>query len=103
MQSLVHPEREFFFALCVLVSLLVYAGLAAAAYTAIEIFTGFAFYIVMGLAFAFLAQGLFIGHIRGNAIRISPQQFPDVHKAVQEIAQRMGLSPVPAVYVLQAG
>ena len=103
MQSLVHPKENFYFALCALVSLLVYAGLVAAAYAAIEVFTGFAFYIVMGLTFAFLAQGLFIGHIRGNAIRISPQQFPDVHKAVQEMAQRMGLSPAPAVYVLQAG
>jgi Zn-dependent protease with chaperone function len=51
----------------------------------------------------FLLHGLFIGSIRGNGIRVSDRQFPEVYRLAQHLAGQMGLNPVPAIYVLQAG
>lgn len=65
---------------------------------------------VVGIAYAAIAaliglisHGLFMGHIRGNGIRVSEAQFPEVYRLTQELARKMGLWRAPAVYVLEAG
>ena len=62
-----------------------------------------AFYgILFGVLF-FVMHLAFVAHIRGSAVRLGPEQFPDLHKAVERIAAGMGLSPAPEVYLMQAG
>ena len=45
---------------------------------------------------------LFIFHVRGNSVRLGPDQFPELFSRVETIAQRMGLERVPEVYLMQA-
>src|SRR5207253_212042 len=61
------------------------------------------FYIAIGVVIGVVVHGLLIGHLKGNAVRISERQFPEVHRMAGELAREMELDPVPAVYVLQSG
>jgi Zn-dependent protease with chaperone function len=45
----------------------------------------------------------FVSHVRGNAVRLGPDQFPELHERVTLLAQRMGLERVPEAYLMQAG
>ena len=62
-----------------------------------------AFYAILFGVFFFFIHLAFVAHIRGSAVRLGPDQFPDLHAAVVRIASRIGLDPVPEVYLMQAG
>jgi Zn-dependent protease with chaperone function len=63
---------------------------------------GILYALAFGLAFLF-AQAIFIAHLRGNAVRLGPEQLPDLYHRVQEIAARLGMKSAPVAYVLQEG
>jgi Zn-dependent protease with chaperone function len=54
-------------------------------------------------AFFFVAHVVFVAHVRGNGVRLGPDQFPELHETVQRLSRRMGLNPVPETYLMQAG
>jgi Zn-dependent protease with chaperone function len=54
-------------------------------------------------AFVFVAHAAFAAHVRGSAVRLGPQQFPELHRRVEDIARRMGMEQVPDSYLMQAG
>lgn len=45
----------------------------------------------------------FVAHVRGNAVRIGPDQFPELHATVERLSRRIGISPAPEAYLMQAG
>ncbi|MBI2483314.1 M48 family metallopeptidase [Candidatus Uhrbacteria bacterium] len=94
-RTLVHPRERVYFVLLVLVSVVVYIGLVVS-------IVGMLWLLVWGVILLH-AHGMFWGMIRGNALRISEQQLPEVHAMTVDLAHRMGFRVVPAVYVLQAG
>jgi len=53
--------------------------------------------------FFFVAHVVFVAHVRGNGVRVGPDQFPELHETVQRLSRRMGLNPPPETYVMQAG
>jgi Zn-dependent protease with chaperone function len=61
------------------------------------------FYAVFFSIFFFLAQVGFIARLRGSAIKLGPQQMPELHARVVAIASRLGLAKVPDAYLMQAG
>jgi Zn-dependent protease with chaperone function len=65
---------------------------------------------ILGLFYAlligiglFFARLVFIAHIRGNGVRLGPQQLPELYARVVELARAAGVSPVPEAYVTQEG
>jgi Zn-dependent protease with chaperone function len=103
MESLVHPKERVYFFLSLLVSFAVYIALAAWAVLSIRTFSAMLSYLILGVVFAFVSKGMFIGRLRGNSVRISQQQFPHVYQSLERMTQRVGLSLMPAAYVQQAG
>ncbi|MFH0810017.1 MAG: M48 family metallopeptidase [Pseudomonadota bacterium] len=95
MESLVNSKERVYFRISLVISILVYLGLVVSV-------VGIA-YIVLGLAAAVIAHGLLIGNLRGNGVRVSEKQFPELHRIASQLANQMELNPVPAIYVLQAG
>jgi len=95
MESLVDPKERVYFSISLVISLLVYLALVVS-------IVGIA-YIAIGAVIEVIVQGLFIGSIRGNGIRVSEKQFPEVYRIASQLANQMGLNPMPAIYVLQAG
>jgi Zn-dependent protease with chaperone function len=90
----VHPRERLYFVIVAAVSVLVYLLLIFSLIGLV--------YILIGAMVGLFLNGLFTGHFRGNAVRVSDRQFPDVHAAVVRLAGEVGIE-VPAVYVLQAG
>lgn len=95
MESLVNPREKIYFFILAAISLLIYLSLIIS-------IVGIP-YLVAGLIISLFARGIFIGHLRGNGIRLSENQFPEVYRLTAEYTRRMGLDHVPAIYILQAG
>jgi Zn-dependent protease with chaperone function len=89
------PTERLLFGLTMLVSLVLWV-------VAVVTIIG-AFYAALFGVFFFFIHLAFIAHVRGSAVRLGPDQFPDLHAAVVRIATRIGLEPVPEVYLMQAG
>jgi Zn-dependent protease with chaperone function len=52
-------------------------------------------------AILWLMNVAMITAIRGSAVRLGPDQFPELHARVGELARRMGLRRTPDVYLMQ--
>lgn len=77
------------------------------------IFSVFIYFIavlsVIGIGIALLVFGfvlfsnaLMIGNLRGNGVRISERQFPDVYERVVHLSKAMHLKSVPDVFVIHS-
>ncbi|MGH9868056.1 MAG: M48 family metallopeptidase [Candidatus Polarisedimenticolia bacterium] len=53
--------------------------------------------------FLFVSHVGFVAYLRGSAVRLGPEQFPELHARVLELARRIGLRKIPEVYMMQAG
>lgn len=92
---LVHPKEKFYFTVSLAISILAYIGLV------VSIF-GILYIAMLSLA-ALFAHGIFLGAVRGNGVRVGPDQFPDVYATTQRLSAEMGLRETPDVYIVQAG
>lgn len=61
------------------------------------------FYAAIVVTFVFVSRLIFIAHLRGSAVRLGPGQFPELYRRVEDLARRVGLPKMPAVYLMQAG
>src|SRR4051794_14014431 len=61
------------------------------------------FYAAMIRLFLLMGQALFLAYVKGNGLRLSDRQLPQVYERVKEASKKLGLETVPDVYVLQAG
>ncbi len=100
---LVSAKEKNYFALCVLVSLAIYYVLiriilSGSPAGGVVLFYGFFF--IVGY---FVFHGLLLGHLRGNSIRVSAKQFPELMAMANEHSRRLGMPDTPDVFVLQSG
>ena len=63
---------------------------------------GIAYVALLGIFF-FVAHLMFIAHLRGNSVRLGPEQMPELYARVAALAERIGMRRVPDTYVVQAG
>ncbi len=100
---LVHPKEKLYFAIAVMISIAVYVFLVATVLTSAQAAGILIFYaIILGLLYL-IAHGLFIGHVRGNGIRVSASQFPELMALGDAHARRLGMDETPAIFILQSG
>ncbi len=95
MESLINQKEKVYFVISLIISLLIYTALIVSV-------IGIS-WLAIGFLIGLIAQGLFIGYIQGNAVRVNEQQFPDIHKLVRELAAKIDLQKIPDIYILQAG
>lgn len=69
---------------------------------AVSITTMIATYIVIIIVYVFIAKGLLIGHFRGNGIRVSQQQFPEVYQIYRDELEKLGIHNEPKLYCVQS-
>jgi Zn-dependent protease with chaperone function len=63
---------------------------------------GIAYALLLGIFF-FVSHVLFIAYVRGNAVRLGPDQMPALFERVRSLAARIGMARPPEAYVLQSG
>lgn len=61
------------------------------------------FYAALIGFFLWLGNGLLTAHLRAEAVRVGPDQLPELDAAFKEVCARLELRRVPALYVLQSG
>lgn len=47
-----------------------------------------------------IAQGFFIGTIKGRAVKLNTKQYPDLYKVIKEQSEKIELKQVPEVYIV---
>lgn len=57
--------------------------------------------LMLGLAYLF-GQSAFIAHLRGNAVAIGPEQFPDLHQRLQACCRQLSINNPPKAYLWAA-
>lgn len=60
-------------------------------------------YLILILLLLFFRFGVLIGHLKGNAVKLSKNQFPDIYQIVVKQSELLGLRSVPSVYIMQSG
>ena len=58
-------------------------------------------YVGMVVLFVALMRLMLVGQLRGSAVRLGPNQFPELYATVDTLARRMGML-TPEVYLMQA-
>ena len=61
------------------------------------------FYLMLGFVAYLFAQSALISHIKGNAVRLSTHQFPDLYERYLECCRKLKMHEPPAVYVMNGG
>jgi Zn-dependent protease with chaperone function len=61
------------------------------------------FYAVLVIVLLFIRFGVLIGYLKGNAVKLSTHQFPEIYQAVVKQSEALGLKSVPSVFILQSG
>ena len=89
------PSERPLFAFTLLISLVLWVVLAVT-------IVGAVYAAIFALIFFVMHVG-FVAYVRGSAVRLGPDQFPELHSAVVRMANRIGLDPVPEAYLMQAG
>ena len=103
LEPLIHPKEKIYFAICVVVSLVVYVALAMTILNGGPIAGTLTTYLIFGIVAFFIVHGLHIGHVRGNGVRVSSRQFPELNAIADQHSRRLGLDETPAIFVLQSG
>ena len=88
-------KEHIYFWICLVLSILIYLSM-------IITIAPIIYLIIFGL-YIFISHGLMIGHIKGNAVKVSNSQFPEVYKAAENLSYKIGLESIPDIYVLQSG
>lgn len=57
-------------------------------------------YMAFLYLFALLAQSALIAFLKGNAVRISATQFPDLNEAINACRRRLGITAQPEAYLM---
>ncbi len=57
-------------------------------------------YVLGGFIAYCFAQSAWIAYIRGTAVRITADQFPDLHQRLEYCSSKLGVNPVPEAYIL---
>ncbi len=94
MDFLVYPKEKVYFVISLVFSIILYLLLLIS-------IIGL-FYILIGALIGLILQGLLIGNLRGNGVRVSEDQFPEVYRIASDLAQKMQMD-LPAIYIIQAG
>lgn len=92
----IHPQEQFYFRFMAIVSLFIYALLLIK----MPVVTIVA-YIAAIAVLRKIGSLLFIGYIKGNAIKVTEKQFSDVYRVLENHCKALEMTEVPHMYLLQ--
>ena len=95
--DLVYKKERTLFALMLALSVVIWLALLIGTVGMVLIW-GLIFFL--GYVFAHSAL---IAHIKGNAVRITAQQFPDLHQQIAACCQKLHQADQPDAYLMQMG
>lgn len=94
MDPLVYPRERTLGSITLVLGIIFWLALIGGTFGVALLYVFFGF---LGYVFA---QSAWVAHIRGSAVRVSAEQFPDLHARLQHCCQTLGLKEVPETYVI---
>jgi Zn-dependent protease with chaperone function/competence protein ComGC len=93
--NLVYKHERALFRIAVVISVLFWIAL-------IGITLGLALiYVLFGFIIYLFAQSGFISHLKGNGVRVTVMQYPDLHRSLQDCCRKIGMQTPPEMYLLR--
>ena len=62
-----------------------------------------AFYAGLFALIGWLGHGLLGAHLRAESVRVNERQLPRLHETFVRVCEKLAVSPIPRLYVLQSG
>ncbi len=62
-----------------------------------------AFYALLFGIIGWLGHGLLAAHLRAESVKVSERQLPQLYDTFVRVCAKLGVSPMPSLYVVQAG
>jgi Zn-dependent protease with chaperone function len=103
LSSLVYRKERIYYFLMLIFSIAVYGGIGYFAMLKPDVMISVVAYVLLFALAILFAQGMVLGRIRGNGIRVSARQLPSVHRQVQEHSRTLEMKKAPDVYVIESG
>ncbi len=91
-ENLVHPREGTYFTVLLVLSCLLW--LCCLLFILVLPFVALAGWCV---------HGLLIARLRSESVRVTAEQYPEMHATFLEVCEKLGLKEVPELYILQAG
>jgi Zn-dependent protease with chaperone function len=95
--KLVDPREDNYFYVAVTFAAILWLALVICTVGLAIVFIGFF------VAVVWLTHGLLVARLRSESVRITPQQYPELHATFLEVCQRLSLAEPPELYILQHG
>lgn len=95
MKPLIHTKENKYYMICLVISIILYI------ITVISMI-GIA-YILIGIVTFLFLNGMLIGGLRGNGVKITDKQFPHIHDKALRLSKEMGMAQLPDLYLIQSG
>jgi Zn-dependent protease with chaperone function len=108
LQYRIHPKENVYFTIKLIFSIplycLIFYGVYALFTTdkSLVAFIPLIIYAILILVYVFFAKGILVGHIKGNAVRLSERQFPEIYQILEKQCEQLDME-IPPVYVMQHG
>ncbi len=93
---LVYKNEKILFAIAAVISTLFWLGIIGITFGIVLI------YLLLGLVAYLFAQSGFISYIKGNGVKVSAAQFPDLQDSLHKCCDKIGLDEAPDMYLLRA-
>lgn len=94
--NLVYKHEKALFYILAVISLLIWIGVIA-------VTSGIALiYVLLIFLFYLFFQSAFISYLKGTAVKITEQQFPDLHERIVACCGKLGISKIPEAYLLRS-
>lgn len=95
LRNLTVPKENAYFVWVLIISIIAWIALTV---TIVGVF-----YAALFGFFIWLGNGLLIAHLRSEAVRVGPDQLPELDATFKSVCDRLGVAHPPALYVLQSG
>ena len=95
--NLVYRNEERLFRLMLVWSVLIWGALLVMTFGLALV------YLLFGFLFYCVAQSALISYIKGNGVRITEEQFPDLKQQISACCRKLGLEDEPQAYLMQMG
>ena len=105
----VHPKETFYFVLKTIAAVAGYGliylliDMVLSNQRVAAAFAPLSFYVVLIILYLVFRLGLLTGYLKGNAIKLSRRQFPEIYQIVKEQSELLELKNIPDVYIMQNG
>ena len=94
MERLVYPKERTLFGILLAISLIFWLALLVGTVGVMLI------YVLFGYVFYLFAHSGLIAYLKGNAVRITATQCPELYERVRQCSERVGLDKVPEAYLI---